>query len=107
MITIKAILGNRYNIAEAFDGLIGLRLAVSSNPDIILLDMALPKMSGMEVFKNIRKDEKAKSIPVIAVTAKAMKHDKEEIASAGFDGYISKPIDAQTLIETIGTFLKG
>jgi CheY-like chemotaxis protein/signal transduction histidine kinase/CHASE3 domain sensor protein len=101
MTTIKAILNNEYSITEAVDGGMGLKLAISEKPDFILLDLSLPKMNGMEVFRQIRQNETICNIPVIAVTAKAMKEDKDEILKAGFDGYVSKPIDADDLLDKI------
>jgi PAS domain S-box-containing protein len=107
MTTIKAILGNTYEFTEAFDGLAGLKQANSGNHDIILLDLSLPKMSGMEVFRNIKLNNNTKHIPVVAVTAKAMRQDKNEIEKAGFDGYIIKPIDEKILKDQIGILLRN
>lgn len=105
MITIKAIVGDDYIIDEANDGNEGLLRIFSERPDLVLLDLSLPKMNGFEVMRKIRENELIMDIPVIAVTARAMKEDKEEIAKAGFDGYISKPIDAVELLEKIKEFL--
>jgi PAS domain S-box-containing protein len=101
MVTIKAILGEEYIISEAYDGIEGLNKTLTELPDIILLDISLPKMNGFEVLEEIRKNPEAMHINVIAVTAKAMKQDKEDIQNAGFDGYITKPIDADVLISKI------
>lgn len=101
MVTIKAILGAEYIISEAYDGIEGLNKTLTELPDIILLDISLPKMNGFEVLEEIRKNPEAKHINVIAVTAKAMKQDKEDIQNAGFDGYVAKPIDADVLISKI------
>ncbi|MBT3168864.1 MAG: response regulator [Candidatus Cloacimonetes bacterium] len=106
MTTIKAVLNNRYEILEAIDGEIGLELAQTKNPALILLDINLPKMDGFEVLQKLKMNEKTKNIPTIALTAMAMKGDKEKILSAGFDGYMSKPIDPVLLIEKIANRLK-
>jgi len=106
MITIKAILKNKYNIVEVYDGEKGLELAQSQIPDIILLDMSLPKMSGEEVVKNLKKNEETKNIPVIAVTAKVMKGEKEKVLKAGCDEYVPKPINSYELKEKISKLLK-
>ena len=105
MTTIKAILKGKYNINEAFDGKEGLDLAQSQLPDLILLDMSLPKMAGEEVIHILKTNKETEKIPVIAVTAQAMKGDKEKIMKAGCDGYISKPVDRGELMREIGRFL--
>lgn len=91
-VTIKAILGNGYTILEAEDGKTGLELVKMQKPDLILLDISLPELDGFGVIEQIRKDESIANIPVIAVTAKAMKDDKDKILSAGCNDYVSKPI---------------
>ncbi len=105
MITIKAILNDNYIISEAYDGIEGLNKSITEMPDIILLDLALPKMNGFEVLEEIRKNPQTENIIVFAVTAKAMKHDFAAIEKAGFDGYITKPIDANTLLTKIKEML--
>jgi CheY-like chemotaxis protein/signal transduction histidine kinase/HAMP domain-containing protein len=106
MITIKAIVKKKYNIAEAFDGEMGLKMAQSQKFDLILLDMSLPKMDGKEVVKNLKSNNETKNIQIIAVTALAMKGDKEDFLRAGCDGYISKPIDPKALLAEIESLLK-
>ena len=106
MITIKAVLNNRYEILEAIDGEIGLEMAQTKNPALILLDINLPKMDGFEVLRKLKVSKKTENIPTIALTAMAMKGDEEKILSAGFDGYMSKPIDPVLLIEKIASHLK-
>jgi CheY-like chemotaxis protein len=105
MTTIKAILKGKYNITEALDGEIGLMKAQSEKPDLILLDMSLPKVSGTKVIKMLKADNETKNIPLIAVTAQAMKGDKENFLKSGCDGYVSKPIDHLELIAEIGRLL--
>lgn len=105
MITVKAILRNKYNIEEAIDGEQGLMMAQSQLPDLILLDMALPKMSGEEIIKILKKNKETKHIPVIAVTAQAMKGDEERFLNIGCDGYVSKPIDQELLLAEISGLL--
>ena len=75
MITMKAVLNNRYNILEAPDGEKGLQMALTERPDLILLDMSLPKMDGLTVVGKVKEDKKTHHIPVIALTARAMKGD--------------------------------
>ncbi len=107
MITIKAVLGNRYRILEATDGETGLRMALEFKPDLVLLDMALPGMDGLTVVRRIRKNTESSPIPVIAMTARAMKGSREEILEAGCDGYISKPIDPVEVLAKIDSRLKS
>ena len=106
MTTIKAILQNRYRIMEAVDGEDGLRMAAEIGPDLILLDMALPKMDGFTVVRHLKDNKELSRIPVIAMTARVMKGDREKILATGCDDYISKPIDPQDCLEKIAKYLK-
>ena len=99
--TARALLADGYEIIEAQDGETALKLAKKHCPDIILSDIALSGMDGIAVLAAIRKDDNLRATPVIAVTASAMKGDREAILAHGFDGYISKPIDAELLIKTL------
>ena len=103
--TIKAILQNRYRILEAADGEEGLRMASEIVPDLILLDMAMPKMDGFAVVRRIKDSKQLNRIPVIAMTARVMKGDREMILAAGCDDYISKPIDPKDCINKIAEYL--
>ncbi|HET6556739.1 MAG TPA: response regulator [Prolixibacteraceae bacterium] len=105
MLTIKALLEGKYNIIEAEDGLMVTELALLHQPDLILMDIALPRMNGIEILARLRKEEILRHIPVIAVTASAMKGDQEDFIAYGFDGYISKPIDSILLEKTIKEYL--
>lgn len=105
MVTIKAILKDKYEIIEAYDGKDGLKQAKEQSPDIILLDKTLPKMDGIEVVKIMKKDDETKNIPVIALTASAMKEDKELFLKAGCDDFITKPIDQKILFNKLNEWL--
>ncbi len=105
MTTIKAVLQNRYRILEATDGEAGLKMALKM-PDLILLDMALPKMDGLTVVRHLKENPELSPIPVIAMTAKVMKGDREKILAAGCDDYIAKPIDPADFPKKIGAWLK-
>ena len=107
MTTIKAVLRNRYRILEATDGEEGLRMAAENEPGLILLDMALPKMDGLAVVRHLKDNTKLSSIPVIAMTAQAMKGDRERIIEAGCDDYIAKPLDPEGFLKKIEQWLKG
>lgn len=106
MITIKAILNNKYRLLEAKEGKEGLKMVFSDNPDLVLLDISMPGMDGFAVAAEIRQNQKTANIPVIALTAHAMKGDREKIISADFDDYIAKPIHPEKLLQTINIWLK-
>lgn len=94
MTTIKAMLANRCETVEAWDGVQGVEMAKKHKPDLILMDIALPKLNGIEALLMLRKDSTFEQTPVIAVTASAMKEDRDNILEIGFNGYIAKPIDS-------------
>ncbi len=94
-----------YNILQTKDGMDALRIAREHKPDLILMDIQLPEVSGLEVTKWIKEDENLKSIPVIAVTAFAMKGDEEKIRNGGCEAYIAKPISVTNFLETVRKFL--
>jgi two-component system cell cycle response regulator DivK len=81
-----------YRILEAETGEDGVRLALESTPQLILMDIQLPGISGIEALGRLRADPRTRAVPVIAVTASAMAQDRQKIMAAGFDGYQSKPI---------------
>jgi len=105
--TMRALLRNTCTMIEAGDGKAGLEQARRRKPDLILMDLALPVMDGYAALAAIREDEALRDIPVVAVTARAMKGDRESILSRGFDGYVSKPIEAELLKKTIEEVLHG
>mgnify|MGYP002260791210 FL=1 len=94
-----------YETIQTKDGREALQLAREHRPDLILKDIQLPEVSGLEVTKWIKADDELKSIPVIAVTAFAMKGDEEKIRSGGCEAYIAKPISVNSFLETIQTVL--
>jgi len=106
MITIKALLGSSYAIFEARDGEEGLACALQELPDLILLDVSLPRMDGIEVVSQLKRSEKTQGIPVIAVTAHAMLEDRERFLSSGFDDYLTKPIDYKVLHSLVVKWIK-
>lgn len=106
MITLQAIIGDNYEILEAVDGEQALSIIAKEIPDLVLLDISLPKMDGIEVLKIIKASDELKDMPVIAVTARAMKEDREMLLAAGFDDYISKPVDQTLLLEAMRKLLR-
>ncbi|OPL14118.1 MAG: two-component system response regulator [delta proteobacterium ML8_D] len=105
-LVIKILRNLDYQLIEAVDGEDGLKKAIAKQPDIILLDISLPKMGGYEVVKNLRLREEFKHTSIIALTAHAMKGDEEKALQAGFNGYISKPIDVHELPKQIEYYAK-
>ena len=94
-----------YHTVQTMDGREVLKLAREKRPDLILMDIQLPEISGLEVTKLLKADDELKSIPVIAVTAFAMKGDEEKIRDGGCEGYLAKPISVPIFLETISKFL--
>ena len=94
-----------YNILQTREGMEALRLAREHRPDLILMDIQLPEVSGLEVTKWIKEDDDLRCIPVIAVTAFAMKGDEEKIREGGCEAYIAKPISVNHFLDTVHKFL--
>ncbi len=90
-----------YETLQTQEGLKALDIAREHRPDLILMDIQLPEVSGLEVTKWLKADDELASIPVIAVTAFAMMGDEERIREGGCEAYISKPITVSTFLETI------
>lgn len=86
------------------EGIVG---AAEGGVDLVLMDLQLPDIGGYEALQRIRDDERSRAVPVIAVTAFAMKDDESRALEAGFDGYLSKPIDVRALPEQLAPFLPG
>jgi signal transduction histidine kinase/CheY-like chemotaxis protein/HAMP domain-containing protein len=107
MLTAKALLGEDFIVIEASDGEMGIELAKTYVPDLILMDIALPQMDGIQVLQAIKKDARLAKIKMIALTASAMTNDRETILAYGFDGYIAKPIDQIEFTHTIRQVLYG
>ena len=92
-------------VSSAIDAEAGLALAREVRPDLILMDIQLPGMDGLEVTRLLKRDEATRTIPVVALTALVMKGDEERIRAAGCDGYIGKPIGVQNFLATIAAQL--
>jgi len=97
---------NGYRVLQTRDGLSALDIARRHMPDLILMDIQLPEVSGIEVTKWLKEDDELRSIPVIAVTAFAMKGDEEKIREGGCEAYISKPISVMSFLQTVDSFLR-
>ncbi len=94
-----------YETLETKDGLEAIMLTRNERPDLVLMDIQLPEISGLDVTRRLKADESISNIPIIAVTAFAMKDDEEKILSAGCEAYISKPISIQPFLNTVRRFL--
>jgi two-component system, cell cycle response regulator DivK len=94
-----------YETVPTADGLTAVDLARTGRPDLILLDIQLPDVSGLEVARLLRGDERTRQIPIIAVTAFAMGGDRERILASGCDAYMAKPIDVHDFLRRVADFL--
>jgi len=103
---IKVLKHNGYQVIDAVDGQEAIEKAKAEKPDLILLDLYLPKMDGYEATRRIKGDRDLRNIPIIALTAHAMKGSREEALAVGCDGYIPKPIDVRELPKQIEHLLK-
>jgi len=104
-LVVKVLRNNGYETIEASDGEEALEKAVSERPCLILMDISIPKMDGYEVTRRLKGMEDCKDIPVIALTAHAMKGDREKAMEAGCNGYIAKPLDVRELPRQIRQYL--
>jgi two-component system cell cycle response regulator DivK len=95
-----------YETIEAMTGEDGVTLARERKPDLILMDIQLPGMSGIEALKALQADPATARIPVIAVTASVMQQDRKHITEAGFDAYLSKPLDLREFLATVKKILE-
>ncbi len=96
---------NGFNTLQTRDGMEALDIAREQRPDLILMDIQLPEVSGLEVTKWLKEDDELRSIPVVAVTAFAMKGDEEKIREGGCEAYIAKPISVTQFLETVRRFV--
>lgn len=96
-----------FNVVTASDGLEGLNLARKENPDLIVLDIMLPKMNGYKVARFLKFDEKFKHIPIIMLTALSRDKDRTTGVETGADAYLTKPFESEQLIATVNGFLSG
>ena len=103
---IVQLLEDKYQVIEAVNGQEGIELAERERPELILMDLSLPVMDGWEATRRLKASDDLRSIPVIALTARAMKGDKEKALAAGCDDYLVKPLDEDELMARIAKYLK-
>jgi two-component system cell cycle response regulator DivK len=94
-----------YRLVEAETGEDGVRLAREQHPDLVLMDIQLPGIDGIQALRQIRADAATQAIPIMAVTASAMTHDRQKIMAAGFDAYQSKPLNVKGFMDAVRELL--
>ncbi|MDD5072617.1 MAG: response regulator [Candidatus Omnitrophica bacterium] len=106
-LTVDLLEINGFNTLSCCDGIAALETLKNAIPDIILLDINMPKMNGFEVHKKIREDRRLDRVRVLALSASVMKEDEERIRAAGFDDFVQKPIDTKGLVKKIKDYLSS
>ena len=96
-----------YRTLEATTGESAVALAIDNGPDLVLMDIQLPDIDGVEALGRLRANERSATLPVLALTAQAMEGDRERFLAAGFDGYLSKPVDIADFITTVERYCEG
>ena len=96
-----------YVTLEAVTGEDGVRMAIEKKPDLVLMDIQLPGINGIEALRQVRADPGCASIPIVAFTASVMSSDRSQISAAGFDGFLSKPINLKEFLETVKRLLES
>lgn len=103
---VKDILESQgYRTLQAFSGQEGINLARREKPDLIIMDIQMPDITGLQATRILKEEKDTASIPIIALTAMAMKGDRETIIDAGCDGYLQKPVRFDALLETVKQWL--
>lgn len=103
----KILTARGYTVLEAEDGQSGVEMAIAELPDLILMDINIPGLDGIEATRLIKADDKTSKIPVIALTANAMRGDRERFLAAGCDNYLPKPISTSDLLSVIASYLES
>jgi two-component system cell cycle response regulator DivK len=96
-----------YRILEATTGERAVELVIEHGPDLVLMDIQLPDIDGVKALDRLRANEQTASVPVLALTAQAMEGDRERFLAAGFDGYLSKPVNIADLVATVERYCEG
>jgi two-component system, cell cycle response regulator DivK len=101
------LLATGHRTLEATTGGQAVELATEHSPDLVLMDIQLPDIDGVEALGRLRADERTASVPVVALTAQAMEGDRERLLATGFDGYLSKPVNIADLVATVKRYCEG
>jgi CheY-like chemotaxis protein len=96
-----------HEVLQAASAPEALTLLQTTRPDLILLDIQLPGLNGLDLTRNLKEDPRTRAIPIIAITAYAMRGDEEKVLQAGCQGYIPKPVDVEQFFQVVGGILKG
>ena len=100
-------LAKGYRTLEATTRREAVELAVEHSPDLVLMDIQLPDIDGIEALGRLRADDRTASVPMLALTAQAMEGDRERFLAAGFDGYVSKPVNIAEFVATVKLYCEG
>jgi two-component system cell cycle response regulator DivK len=95
-----------YRVLEATTGEAAVELTLAEEPRLVLMDVQLPGIDGVEALRRVRADPRTADLPVLALTAQAMDGDRERFLAAGFDGYLSKPVDIGELLATVASYVR-
>jgi two-component system cell cycle response regulator DivK len=106
-LVVKVLKNKGYEMIEAVDGEEAIEKAIAERPNLILLDISIPKLNGYEVTQKLMDMEEFENIPIVALTAHAMKGDRKKALEAGCEGYITKPINVRELPAQVKSFIKG
>jgi two-component system cell cycle response regulator DivK len=106
-LVVKVLKNKGYEMIEAVDGEEAIEKAIAERPNLILLDISIPKLNGYEVTQKLKDMEEFENIPIVALTAHAMKGDRKKALEAGCEGYITKPINVRELPAQVKSFIKG
>ena len=106
-LVVKVLKNKGYEMVEAADGEEAIEKAIAERPNLILLDISIPKLNGYEVTQKLKGMEEFENIPIVALTAHAMKGDRKKALEAGCEGYITKPINVRELPAQVKSFIKG
>jgi two-component system cell cycle response regulator DivK len=106
-LVVKVLKNKGYEMVEAADGEEAIEKAIAERPNLILLDISIPKLNGYEVTQKLKSMKEFENIPIVALTAHAMKGDRMKALEAGCEGYITKPINVRELPAQVKSFIKG
>jgi two-component system cell cycle response regulator DivK len=107
LLVLRVLTAEGHTVLEAENGLMGLQVAQRERPDLVLVDISMPKMDGYEVTSRLRALSELERVPIVALTANVLRGDRERSLQAGCDGYIQKPLDVDLLPSQVEAFLRA